>query len=58
MEEPSCFDALCRKTLKRRNVVTREDALLAATSLDEGMNGAKALISWERLVVLCELVEK
>jgi hypothetical protein len=31
---------------------------LAATSLDEGMNGAKALISWERLVVLCELVEK
>jgi hypothetical protein len=34
VEEPSCFDAFCRKTLKRRNVVTREDALLTTTSPD------------------------
>jgi len=31
---------------------------LAATPLDEGMNGAKALTSWDPLVVLCELLEK
>jgi hypothetical protein len=42
--------------LKRRNVVTREDVLLAATSVDEGINGAKALIRWDRLDVLCEPV--
>ena len=43
---------------KRRTVVTREDVLLAATSPDEGINGAKALISWDRLGVICELLEK
>lgn len=34
VEEPSCFDAFCRKTLKRRNAVTREDDLLTTTSPD------------------------
>jgi hypothetical protein len=42
---------------KRRNVVTGGDVLSTATSLDEGINGAKALISWDRLVVICELLE-
>ena len=35
MEEPSCSDALCRKSLKRRNGVTREDALVSTTPPDK-----------------------
>ena len=42
MEEPSCSDALCRKSLKRRNGVTREDALLTKTPPDKDKPQKKA----------------
>ena len=48
MEEPSCFDAFCRKTLKRRNVVTREDALLTTTSPDEDKSQSAAAVEVAR----------
>ena len=48
MEEPSCFEALCEKTLKRRNVVTREDALLSTTPPDKDKPRKAASVKAER----------